>query len=36
MIEVINSRLRLQNYIKNRLKQNFLLLFLRKRLRFAT
>jgi len=35
MIEVI-SRLRLQNYIKNPLFQNFLSLFLRKRLRFVT
>ena len=36
MIEVIISRLRLQNYIKNQLKQNFLSLFSQKRLRFAT
>ncbi len=35
MIEVI-SRLRLQNYIKNSLFQNFLSLFSRKRLRFVT
>ena len=36
MIEVIISRLRLQNYIKIQYKQNFLSLFSRKRLRFVT